>query len=130
MACQLVDGSVVPLITASSQLWYTVASLELWRKNLRAALDAEEKAWRSLSSPTGWETGTEQQWKAVVDATLRLVENYQQLGPRPTAEELVSKDWKFKARSALRGILGRGKPSWEGTQGWTALDDALSGLRS
>jgi tetratricopeptide (TPR) repeat protein len=130
MACQLVDGSVVPLITTSSGLWYTVALLELWRKNLRSALDAEEKAWRSLSSPTAWETGTEKQWQAVVDATLRLVENYQRLGPQPDADGPVSKDWKFKARSALRGIVGRGKPSWEGTQGWTALGDALDGLRS
>jgi tetratricopeptide (TPR) repeat protein len=132
MACQLVDGSVVPLITTSSQLWYIVASLEVWRGNPRAALDAEEKAWRALSSPTGWETGTEEQWKAVVGATLRLADNYQQLGSQSgtETEELASKDWKFKARSAVRGILGRGKSSWEGTQGWTTLNDALSGLRT
>lgn len=30
--------------------------------------------------------------------------------------ELVAKDWRFKARSAVRGILGKGKEFWEDTE--------------
>jgi hypothetical protein len=41
----------------------------------------------------------------------------------------VAKDWKFKARSAIRGIKGRGKDSWEGTKGWEKLDEALEDLK-
>ena len=44
--------------------------------------------------------------------------------------QLVAKDWKFKARSAVRGIKGRGKDSWEGTSGWEKLDAALEDLKS
>ena len=45
------------------------------------------------------------------------------------AGEPVAKDWKFKARSAVRGIMGRGKDSWEGTEGWERLKGVMEGLR-
>jgi hypothetical protein len=28
--------------------------------------------------------------------------------------ELVAKDWRFKSRSAVRGIMGKGKEFWDG----------------
>lgn len=135
MACTLVDKSIVPLITASSKLWYEVARLALWRNKPSSALDAEEKAWRSIVQQPGWETGTEERWGQVVAATVRLVNAYKDLGSLEKTEglsggsgELVRKDWAFKGRSAVRGILGRGKESWEGTKGWDKLKEVSGSL--
>ena len=70
----------------------------------------------------------------LVEATVRLCDSYESLGPRERTEgmgagEPVAKDWKFKARSAIRGILGRGKASWEGTDGWEQLRTTMEQLK-
>lgn len=129
MVCRLVDRSVIPLITSSSRLWYIVARLALWRDKPSASLDANEKAWRAITG-SGWEYGTKAQWDSVVDATVSLIATYESLGPREKTEglsagtgELVCKTWKFKIRTAVRGILGRGKSTWEGTEGWKRLTE-------
>ncbi|KAF2161111.1 hypothetical protein M409DRAFT_69965 [Zasmidium cellare ATCC 36951] len=137
MTVKFIDQSVVPLITASAELWRLVAKLALWRNKPSTALDAEEKAWRAVTSQPGWETGeSEARWNEVVEATVRLCEAYESFGPKQRTEgmaagsgELVMKDWKFKARSAVRGIMGRGKENWEGTEGWDRLKDVVDGLR-
>ncbi|KAI9695706.1 MAG: hypothetical protein M1820_008469 [Bogoriella megaspora] len=133
---ELVDKAVVPLITSSARLWKIVAKLALWRGKLGTALEAQEKAWRVVTGKPGWEYGTEQQWKEVVDATIDLCDAYESLGPRErteglgAGEEVVAKDWKFKARSAVRGIAGKGKESWEGTGPWERLKEKGDELRN
>src|SRR6185295_19424045 len=102
-----------------------VAALAEWRNRPGTALESREKAWRVVTVQPGWEHGSEERWNGVVTATIELVDAYKALGRREKTEgmaansgELVMKDWKFKSRSALRGILGRGKGSWEGSEGW------------
>ncbi|KAF1823642.1 TPR-like protein [Dissoconium aciculare CBS 342.82] len=75
------------------------------------------------------------QWNEVVEATVRLCDSYESLGPRERTEglsagELVAKDWKFKARSAVRGINSRGKDVWEDTDGWERLKQVLADLKN
>lgn len=134
---EMVDKQIVPLITASRALWQLVAKLAIWRNKPSSALEAEEKAWRAVSTQPGWETESESRWDEVVDATVELCESYESLGPREKSEGLgggegavVAKDWKFKARSAIRGIMGRGKGSWEDSPGWTRLTDTMDGLKN
>ncbi|KAF2502843.1 TPR-like protein [Lophium mytilinum] len=136
MVVELVDKHVVPLITASAKLWQVVARLALFRRQPSSALAAHEKAWRAVTGQPGWETGSKEQWQGVVDATVELADAYESLGEMERTEglaagsgELVAKDWRFKARSAVRGIMGRGKESWEGTEGWERLVLALEGLK-
>ncbi|GIZ36705.1 hypothetical protein CKM354_000017300 [Cercospora kikuchii] len=137
MTVKFIDEHIVPLITGSAELWHLVTKLALWRDKPSTALDAEEKAWRAVTNQPGWESnGKEEQWNAVVEATVRLCDSYESLGPKERTEgmaagsgEVVMKDWKFKARSALRGIMGRGKDSWEGTEGWERLKDVMEQLR-
>lgn len=140
MLVRMVDEAVVPLITGSRLLWTVVARLALWRKRPQAALDAHEKAWRAVTSRPGWEAGTsadgEAAWNEVVDATIELADAYESLGPMERTEglsagsgEAVMKDWKFKARSAIKGICSKGKETWEGTEGWDRLRGALEGLK-
>jgi len=133
----MVDKEIVPLITSSRPLWQLVARLSIWRNRPATALDAQEKAWRTMTNQPGWDTDNEARWNDVVDATIELCDAYESLGPRETTEglgagsgALVAKDWTFKARSALRGILGRGKTTWEDTEGWTRLQDALAALKA
>ena len=134
MAVKFIDERVVPLITGSAELWRLVSKLALWRNKPSTALDAEEKAWRAITSQPGWETESGKRWDEVVEATVRLCDSYESLGPRERTEgmgigEPVAKDRKFKARTAIRGILGRGKQSWEGSQGWEKLKDTMDGLK-
>jgi len=132
----MVDKQIVPLITASRPLWQLVARLAIWRNKPATALEANEKAWRAVTNQPGWDVDNESRWNDVVDATVSLCDAYESLGPREKSEGLgagegsmVAKDWKFKARSAIRGIMGRGKTSWEDTEGWIRLTDAMDGLR-
>ena len=134
MTVKFVDESVGPLITTSSTLWRLISRLAIWRNKPDAALNAEEKAWRAVTSQPGWEED-EKRWNEVVDATVRLCDSYESLGPQERTEgmgagEPVAKDWRFKARSAVTGILGRGKANWEGTEGWDRLKDVVQGLRT
>ena len=134
MFVKFMDESVVPLITGSADLWQLVGKLALWRNKPSFALDAEEKAWRAVTAQPGWETENEKKWNEVVEATVRLCASYESLGPKERTEgmgagELVAKDWKFKARSAVRGILGKAKGAWEGTEGWEGLQEVMQGLK-
>ncbi|KAI9805083.1 MAG: hypothetical protein M1825_000917 [Sarcosagium campestre] len=129
---ELMDKHVVPIITGSSALWHIVAQLALWRGRPGSSLEAQEKAWRAVTTQPGWEHDTEDRWNVVVSATVDLADAYETLGPMERTEglgagdgELVAKNWKFKAKTAIRGILGRGKASWEGTRGWKKLSDRL-----
>lgn len=136
MIVRFIDEMVVPLITSSARLWQLVSKLSLWRRKPTSALEAEEKAWRAVTSQPGWETESEKRWDAVADATVRLCDSYESLGPMErtegmgAGEELVAKDWKFKARSAVRGIMNKGKECWEGTAGWERLQEATEGIKN
>ncbi|KAI4721951.1 TPR-like protein [Aureobasidium sp. EXF-10727] len=133
---EMFDKKIVPLITSSRELWQLYAKLCLWRKKPATALDANEKAWRAVSSQPGWGTESEDRWNVVVDATVDLCDAYESLGQMEKTEgmaagsgALVAKDWKFKARSAIRSIMGKGKDCWQDTDGWERLKEALEGLR-
>jgi len=45
------------------------------------------------------------------------------------AGELVAKDWKFKARSAVRSVLARAKEGWEGDEGFESLQEKMQDLK-
>ncbi|KAK1084937.1 hypothetical protein LTR48_004980 [Friedmanniomyces endolithicus] len=126
MFVKFMDENVVPLITSSADLWQLVSKLALWRNKPSSALEAEEKAWRVVIAQPGWESESEVKWNGVVEATVRLCDSYESLGPRERTEgmgagELVEKGWRFKARTAVRSVMGRGKSTWEGTGGWERL---------
>ncbi|MCJ1370524.1 hypothetical protein MMC20_001737 [Loxospora ochrophaea] len=153
MLTRLVRTHIMPLITHSRRLWLLTARLALHHNDPAAALAAYEKAWRVTLNRPEWDSGgggglsssTEDEspasiWKDVVDATTELVDAYESLGDREKTgglgqgagegpASLVSKDWRFKARSAIRGVLGRGK-EWEGTgKGWEELKARMTELQ-
>lgn len=130
MLLDLILNRITPLITTSRRLWLLTAKLSLHLQRPSAALSAYEKAWRVTLNQPGWESGTKEAeglWKEVVEATTDLVDAYESLGERKREAgmgegELVARDWRFKARSAVRGVVGRAREGWEGSK-------ALEGLR-
>ncbi|KAL9034523.1 MAG: hypothetical protein Q9180_005357 [Flavoplaca navasiana] len=137
MLITLIQQKITPLITTSRRLHLLVAKLSLHLQLPAAALEAYEKAWRCTLNTAGWENGTDEEtetkWKDVVDATLELVDAYDSLGERVkeggNEGDLVEKGWGFKARSAVRGVLGRGKEVWQESEGFERLYWRLKDLK-
>ena len=133
---ELVEKHIKSLITASPKLWIILSTLYVHTNRPSSALECHEKAWRILTSQPNWENGSEASWNAVVDQTIDLVDAYESLGPRERTEglaagsgELVAKDWKFKARSAIRSVMGKGKENWEDGPGWERLTQRMGDLK-
>ncbi|KAL9027637.1 MAG: hypothetical protein Q9196_003865 [Gyalolechia fulgens] len=133
----LVQQKIIPLITTSRRLHLLVAKVNLHLERPLATLQAYEKAWRVTSNQPGWDSGTRESeglWRDVVDATGELVDAYETFGESEREEgmgkgELVARDWRFKARAAVRSILGRAKEGWEGSEGYERLQGRLQGLK-
>jgi tetratricopeptide (TPR) repeat protein len=126
----LFTKSIVPLITTSSRLWNATGKLYLWRGLYSDALDAYVKAFRSYLNNPGLETD-EKVWNEAVEEAEKLVDAYRNLGEKPgRMGGVVCKDWKYQARSALRGLKGRGKVSHEGGAGWEKLEVLLEELKN
>ena len=124
---ELAIKDIKPLITHSRRLWQFIARLHLHLNQPSSALEAYEKAWRATMNIPGWDDGmvsasaknrndgdAASTWQAVVDATVELVDAYESLGEREVTEglgagkgQLVCKNWRFKARMAIKSVLGR-----------------------
>ncbi|RMD41778.1 hypothetical protein DV735_g3353, partial [Chaetothyriales sp. CBS 134920] len=125
----LVDKQIAPLATSSVPLIRLLARVATWRRRPADALGLYEKAWRAVTNKPGvYET--EAGWKDVVAGTELLVAKYRELGDleRERTGGKVEANWRFKARTALRGVAGRGKETWEDTQEYSRLQDALAAL--
>lgn len=140
MLLTLIHTKITPLITTSRRLHLLVAKLSLHLQRPAAALAAYEKAWRCTLNAPGWENDAgaeaEAQWRDVVEATLELVDAYESLGERGKEDsegggggEVVEKGWRFKGRSAVRGVMGRGKEVWGGSEGFERLKGRLEDLK-
>jgi tetratricopeptide (TPR) repeat protein len=137
MVNELIENHIKPLITVSPKLWTILSTLYVHTNRPSSALECQEKAWRALTSQPNWENSAEASWNAVVDQTVDLVDAYESLGCRERTEglaagsgELVAKDWKFKARSAVRSVMGKGKDNWEDGTGWERLVQRMDDLKS
>lgn len=115
---------MVPLvINESARVWRLISRVELWRGRPWAALDCAEKAYRSTSLRPEMNT-SEDVWNEAVAACSDLVSAYESYGELPGkhgADDLVCKDWKFKARQSVRSLMSKGKAAWEDTEGWETL---------
>ncbi|KAK6464979.1 hypothetical protein DFJ63DRAFT_310080 [Scheffersomyces coipomensis] len=126
----LVCNILPQVITTSSRCWRVVARVELWRKRPWAALDCHEKAYRALSQRPELESN-ETAWNDAVEACSDLVGAYESLGELPgkhDAGDLVCSDWKYKARTSIRGLRSKGKAMWEDSEGWNRLQDLMEDL--
>lgn len=127
----LIDKQITPLVTSSTTLFSLLAQIAVWRRRPREALDLYEKSWRAVTSrPDVY--GSEAGWKEVVTATRTLAERYEELGEkeRERTGGMVEKGWKFKARSAVRSVIGRGKEGgFEESDEMTKLEGLMEDLK-
>ncbi|EAQ88604.1 hypothetical protein CHGG_05223 [Chaetomium globosum CBS 148.51] len=151
--CDFLEGTVVPLVTARSELWELVARERVWRADYAGAVDASERAWRAaVGGVSGVSAGAggggggllpssakgdgggggrswledREGWRAVVERTddlVSMLENYGEEVPE------IGTRWKGKARSAVRSVVGKAKENWEGSEEWERLVALLEGLR-
>jgi len=130
----LVDTQVAPLATSSSTLYELLSDTSLWRRRPAQALLYSEKAWRAfltqVSTVEEFDNVSEKQWDSVVDKTIWLMRKYHDLGPteRERTGGQVEPKWRFKAKSAGRRVLGRGK-AWEGGAAWERLEKEIDDLK-
>ncbi|KPI40692.1 TPR repeat-containing protein C19B12.01 [Cyphellophora attinorum] len=124
----LSDVHISPLVTTSPKLYYLLATLALWRHRPSEALSLHEKAWRAVTSRPDAYT-SEAGFGRVVTATEVLVAAYEDLGGRESERlgggagegRKVEEKWRFKARTAVRGVLGKGREVGEGTEAYERL---------
>ncbi|KAL6248096.1 hypothetical protein RBB50_005444 [Rhinocladiella similis] len=126
----LIDTHITPLATSSPTLYDLLSAVATWRGRPAQALLYAEKSWRtflaSVSPTEEFDDIPQRAWDAVVDKTVWVVRKYRDLGPRErerTGGQAEPK-WQFKARSAVRKVLGRAK-RWEGSRGWVRLSEAV-----
>lgn len=150
---EMMEKDIVPLITNRSELWELMSRLRVWRRDYAGAVDASEKAWRTAiggatsgagsmgggltvesakktdgdGSKIGNWLEDRDAWQTVVQRTDELVALLEKYGPEVPE---VGEKWKGKARSAIRSVMGKGKESWEGSEGWETLKGLMEGLKS
>lgn len=124
-ALELFVVTLPNLITSNARLWKIVARVELWRNRPWAALESYEKGFRIYTHLPEVESD-EKVWDEAVESCSDLVDAYINLGPREGKfgdGSLVCSNWKFKARSSIRILIGRGKKWWEDSNGWNKLQE-------
>lgn len=140
LVARLFEEEIIPVITQRSELWALVSRLRGWRRDYVGAIDAAERAWRAAIGTSssgllpGAASGEVKSWTedaqafaVVVERTDELVSVLENWGPDV---DTIGPKWKGKARNAVRSVMGRGKESWEGTDGWKVLEGLMEGLKS
>ncbi|CCD26164.2 tetratricopeptide repeat-containing protein EMW1 NDAI_0G03870 [Naumovozyma dairenensis CBS 421] len=120
---EFVCNTLPSVITTNPRCWRLVAKVEIWRKRPWAALECYEKAYRAISHNPDLEID-EKIWNETVDACEELVSAYESLGEmegKYGKSSFVCKDWKYKARSTIKGLMSKGKGRWDDTDGWEKL---------
>lgn len=119
----LVCNKIPEIINHLARLWRIVSRVEMWRGKPWTALDCFEKAYRATSLRPELDS-SEEVWVDAVEACSDLVSAYESLGELPGkhgAGDMVCKDWKYKARTAVRSLMSKGKATWEDSEGWDRL---------
>jgi hypothetical protein len=125
-----VEQTIIPLVTKRSELYHLASKLSLYEGDYSSALNYNEKAWRIATSGSEWLENVVS-WKIAANATDALASALENYGPQEKADgSEVEKGWKGKARSSLRGILGKAKDAWEDTAEYEGLKEKLEELKS
>lgn len=123
----LLDTQIAPIVTSSAPLYNILSQFALWRHRPHESLSLIEKAWRATTS------NPDTKAIELVEATETLVKAYKHLGPmeRERTGGIVEKGWRFKARSAVRSVLGKVKGmDGEDDGNIKELEGLLEGLKN
>lgn len=123
LCIDLICNILPSVINHQARCWRIVSKVELWRQRPWAALDCYEKAYRATSLRPEV-ASDEEAWNEAVEACSDLVSAYESLGElagKHGAGDLVCKDWAYKARTAVRSLMSKGRSMWEDLEGWETL---------
>jgi tetratricopeptide (TPR) repeat protein len=131
---EMVDADIIPLITARAELWALVEKLALFRRDYEGALECATKAWRMATAGEEW-LKDKLAWKAAANATDALASALESYGPMERRgaddeDDVVEKGWKLKAKQAVRGMLGKARDVWEGTEEYIMLEEKMEELKA
>lgn len=112
----------VPSVADSPRCWRDIAKVNTWRNKPWLALEDYEKAYRSAANVPQLAVEAKA-WDEAVESCSDLVSAYENLGELPGrhgADDVVCKDWKFKARTVVRSLMAKGK-AWEQAESYNQL---------
>lgn len=113
---------ILPMhINDQAMLWKLVAKVSLWCKQQDEALKGLEKSYRIyINSP---DIGADKRiWHEAVESCCSLSKLYSELARDGDGS------WRFKAKSMVNNLLGKGQASWKDTQEYKNLLDIKAEL--
>ncbi|KAI9286741.1 hypothetical protein BC943DRAFT_321307 [Umbelopsis sp. AD052] len=119
----LLENVILSRITNSPDLWRICSKFYIWQGEYEKALDASVKAYRSIMHDPQLETNKEV-FERVAEIAMDTVDMYENFG------EQAKVDWKYQARTVLKGLIGKSKSSWEDTETYDKLKERLDELRN
>lgn len=132
---RLFDDTLLPHFSTDSGVLQSYARLLFWRSEYRAMLEARVKSFRfgAGSAANTAVTTDKAAWLAGVHELQDLVDALENLGTRAAAPDDASEampDWRFQARTLVRGYMARTRESFEEEPEWELLTELLAGLRA
>ncbi len=114
----------------SERLWQLYGKLQLCKGERRRCLEAQLAAWKaSAAGDAGREAellSDKGKWGEAVQMLRETVELLQNLGERSASdelEEMAMSDWRFKARSLVRGFMARCREAYGEEPEWERLEE-------
>ncbi|KAG4300744.1 hypothetical protein PCK1_002821 [Pneumocystis canis] len=129
-AIDLIVNIIPPLITSNPLLWKIVAKINIWRDNPSNALDAYIKSYQIWISKGNIDTNKDV-WIGAVESAMELVDAYKKFGSlKDHTGNLIAPDWKFKARSVLQSLKGKGQICWSESEEFDEINKCLKEFKN
>ncbi|QSL64412.1 hypothetical protein MERGE_001713 [Pneumocystis wakefieldiae] len=124
-AIDLMTNIIPPLITSKPELWSLVAKINIWRKNPSNVLEAYIKSYNIWTSKANINTNRDV-WIGTVKSAMELVDAYEIFGSmKDHMGNLIVPDWKFKAKSILCTLKGKGQMYWSESEEFNKIIESL-----
>ncbi|WFD34985.1 hypothetical protein MCUN1_001831 [Malassezia cuniculi] len=129
---RLFDDTLLQLRSTDAQVLQAYAKLLFWRGEYRLMLDTRIKSFRfGVGSANNDAITTDKEaWLHAVAELRDLTDLLSNLGSREEADGMVMPDWRFQARTLVRGLMSRTRDSFEDEPEWDELVTLLDELRS
>ncbi|KTW29043.1 tetratricopeptide repeat-containing protein EMW1 [Pneumocystis jirovecii RU7] len=124
-AIDLITVKIPPLITSNPLLWKFVAKINIWRNKPLDALEAYIKSYHIWISKSDINTNKDV-WTGTVESAVELIDTYKNFGLiKDHTDNLIISDWKFKAKSILRTLKGKGQMFWTESKELVIINEYL-----
>lgn len=128
---RLFDDTLLQHASTDAPVLQAYAKLLFWRGEYSGMLDARIKAFRFGvgSASNDALTTSKEAWLLAVAELRDLVDLLANIGPREQDGACVLPEWRFQARTLVRGIMARTRDSFEDEPEWDELVTLLDELR-